>query len=192
MIHRSFLLRSFESPLLFFTRTTCVSAAITILRELELIDQRGCLPVWTHAAYCINSAIILCLHVQNSSPSDTKCAKYRDMIVNAQARLRRQKSDDMSMRGLKIIEALFNHEQTSRTARTTNAQENSIWTANRASTSYGDAVSEASHILGGFFNLDNTLSAPNRILAGQNHVQLGSFEDWFAHAFGLTPTTQEV
>lgn len=186
MIHRSFLLRSFGSPLLLFTRNTCVSAAITILRELELIEEEGCLPIWTHAAYCINAAIILCLHIQHSSPSDEKCIRYREMVLTAQARLQRMKSDDMSLRGLNIIESLLTHEQSSRNTRGINNQHDSPWSAGRASRSYGNTSSEASHLLGGFLNLENTLSASTRTMAGQNDVQLGSFEDWFAHAFGVT------
>jgi len=185
MIHRSFLLRSFETPLLLFTRTTCVSAAITILRELERIEDEGCLPIWTHAAYCINAAIILCLHIQNSSPSDEKCIRYREMVCTAQARLQRMKSDDMSLRGLKIIESMLTHEQSSRGARGIINQHDSSWSASRASTSYRHPLSEASHLLGGFLNLGNTLSVTDRTMAGHNDVQLGSFEDWFAHAFGL-------
>lgn len=186
MIHRSFLLRSFGSPLLLFTRNTCVSAAITILRELELIEDEGCLPIWTHAAYCINAAIILCLHIQHSSPSDEKCVRYREMVLTAQARLRRMKSDDMSSRGLNIIESLLTYEQSSRNTRGITNQHSSPWSASRASGSYGDTTSEASHLLGGFLNLENTLSVSTRAMAGENDVQLGSFEDWFAHAFGVT------
>lgn len=58
MIHRPFIFRSFLSDLYARTRETCVSAAMTILREHENIALSGELCLWTHTAFCVTATVI--------------------------------------------------------------------------------------------------------------------------------------
>jgi hypothetical protein len=184
MIHRSFLMRSFETPLLLFTRTTCVSAAITILRELEIMDDTEHIPIWTHAAYSINAAIILCLQIQHSPRYDEKCERYRDMVSRAQARLRRMKSDEMSIRGAKIIQSMLLHEQDSRHERGSSSNPESSNVADSPETPF-----TAGNRTRGLLALDDVLAGSHRAVSGQSNIQLGSFEDWFTQAFGVSGRT---
>jgi hypothetical protein len=179
MIHRTFLMRSFESPLLLFTRTTCVSAAITILRELEVMDGRWYIPIWSHAAYSINAAIILCLHIRHSPRSDAKCARYRDMVLAAETRLQCMKSDEMSMRGSRIIHSLLAREQ----ARSYRDHRDHAESGNLARSL--PASPYADHTIGSLLELDDILETSHQDLTEQNHTQLGTFEDWFTQAFGI-------
>lgn len=178
MIHRSFLMRSFETPLLMYTRTTCVSAAITILRELEVMDEREHIPLWTHAAYSINAAIILCLQIQHSPRHDENRERYRRMILTAQARLQRMKSDEMSIRGSRIIHSLLAREDLRHRS---DGQAYSALSGGAQSPS-----SPSFSIFGGLPALEDVLATSRPSTTGQRHIQLGSFEDWFTQAFGLT------
>ncbi|EXJ84212.1 hypothetical protein A1O3_04879 [Capronia epimyces CBS 606.96] len=128
MIHRPFIFRSFQSSVFAHTRRTCVSAALTILREHENIVQAGELSLWTHTAFCITAAVILCFEIKNtsSSPNDrsspatiagqvriegsdaqTLSSHYRDRIQAARNRLADRKHDILARRGILLIKAIL-------------------------------------------------------------------------------------
>jgi hypothetical protein len=113
MIHRPFLLKSFQSPLYLFTRRTCVSAATTILREHELADQDDqCLPLWVHSAFAVTAVVVLCLNMTyadgNVVQSSSDLEAQRHLIQKARDRLARQKADSLARRGMYLIDILLN------------------------------------------------------------------------------------
>jgi hypothetical protein len=112
MIHRPFLLKSFQSPLYLFTRRTCVSAAMTILREHELADQDDqCWPLWVHSAFAVTAVVVLCLNmiyadgdvVQSNCDVETQ----RHLVQKTRDRLTRQKVDSLARRGVYLIDVLL-------------------------------------------------------------------------------------
>ncbi|PTU25114.1 hypothetical protein P175DRAFT_0426655, partial [Aspergillus ochraceoroseus IBT 24754] len=122
MIHRPFLFRSFNSrssssssPSYQYTRRTCVAAAVTILREHETICNEGDFFIWTHSAFCITAAIILCFEV-SAAAADTPPSTgkedddYRAAILAARSRLAAQKSDVLAQRGVALIDTIFSSE----------------------------------------------------------------------------------
>ncbi|PWY82023.1 hypothetical protein BO70DRAFT_291690 [Aspergillus heteromorphus CBS 117.55] len=110
MIHRPFLFLSFQSPSYEYTRRTCVAAAITILREHEMIINEGDFFVWTHSAFCVTAAIILCFQVSASSSTDPATNEFRLAIWAARNRLAAQTNDVLAQRGVALIDAIFSSE----------------------------------------------------------------------------------
>jgi hypothetical protein len=113
MIHRPFLLKSFQSPLHLFTRRTCVSAAMTILREHELADQdEACMPLWVHSAFAVTAVVVLCLNMTyadgNVVQSSYNLESQRQLIQKARDRLTKQKADSLARRGVYLIDVLLN------------------------------------------------------------------------------------
>ncbi|RAL13470.1 uncharacterized protein BO97DRAFT_39309 [Aspergillus homomorphus CBS 101889] len=111
MIHRPFLFLSFNSSSYQYTRRTCVAAALTILREHETIINQGDFFVWTHSAFCITAAIILCFEV-SVAPNNVgpETDKFRVAIQAARGRLANQTSDILAQRGVALIDAVFASE----------------------------------------------------------------------------------
>lgn len=109
MIHRPFLVRSFQSPIYLFTRNTCVSAAITILREHESIvnasDTR--IPVWSHSAFCVTAVIVLCLNILHGGISEETHQHHRHLVTKARTRLMAQKNDTMAKRGVYLTNIML-------------------------------------------------------------------------------------
>ncbi|KAL2834798.1 hypothetical protein BJY01DRAFT_238977 [Aspergillus pseudoustus] len=108
MIHRPFLFRSFHDPVFKYTRRTCVAAAMTILREHETIVGEEDLFIWTHTAFAITGAVILCFEMNALSEQDrTLAQQYREAIVAARTRLGIRKHDALAQRGVALIDAIF-------------------------------------------------------------------------------------
>lgn len=113
MIHRPFLLKSFQSPLYLFTRRTCVSAAMTILREHEVAEQDDqCLPLWVHSAFAVTAVVVLCLNMTSTDgnviQSSSDLEAQRNLIQKARDRLAKQKADSLARRGVYLIDVLLN------------------------------------------------------------------------------------
>lgn len=107
MIHRPFIFRSFRSPTYAHTRRTCIAAATTILREHEAITQCDDLSIWTHTAFCITAAVILCFEVlHRGSVESPEVASHRDAIQAARDRLIARKDDVLASRGVTLIDVL--------------------------------------------------------------------------------------
>ncbi|KAJ5580074.1 uncharacterized protein N7459_006059 [Penicillium hispanicum] len=115
MIHRLFLFRSFHEPTYNHSRRTCVAAAMTILREHEAIVKADDLSIWTHTAFAITAAVILCFEV-NSSGADSRepdVGMYRMAVLAARDRLAARQYDILAQRGVALIDAIFITEQSS-------------------------------------------------------------------------------
>lgn len=115
MIHRLFLFRSFHDPTYAHSRRTCVAAAMTILREHETIVNEDDLSIWTHTAFAITAAIILCFEVNTTvrGPSNDLIDAYREAVIAARERLAARVCDVLAQRGVALIDAIFIAEQAS-------------------------------------------------------------------------------
>lgn len=113
MIHRSFLVKSFQSPAYLFTRNTCVSAAVTILREHEQIyeHQESCPILWLHSAFCVTAIVVICLNMLycRDHMSMDRQLHFETMIRKARSRLSLNLTDTMARRGVFLVDALL-HE----------------------------------------------------------------------------------
>ena len=93
MIHRSFLLKSLQSPLYLFTRNTCVSAAMTILREHGELSASGsgCFSIWVHSAFCVTATVVLCLNILHADKQLSfhvrSIEQQLDLVMSARKRL---------------------------------------------------------------------------------------------------------
>lgn len=107
MIHRPFIFKSFQSTAHAHTRRTCVSAAMTILREHRAITDFGELSLWTHTAFCITAATILSFEVMCDRQSlNDKRITYIDNILGARRRLSERVNDVLAQRGVLLIDAI--------------------------------------------------------------------------------------
>lgn len=108
MIHRPFLFRSFHDTTYSHSRRTCVAAAMTILREHEAIVEEDDLSIWTHTAFAITAAVILCFegNALVKDPNNVKVSIYREVVAAARDRLAIRSGDVMAQRGVALIDAI--------------------------------------------------------------------------------------
>lgn len=109
MIHRLFLFRSFCDPIYVHSRRTCVAASMTILREHKTIIDENDLSIWTHTAFAITAAIILCFEVNAllDAADSESVPMYRAAILSARDRLSSRDGDVLAYRGVALIDAIF-------------------------------------------------------------------------------------
>ncbi|QQK44268.1 Fungal transcriptional regulatory protein, N-terminal [Penicillium digitatum] len=108
MIHRPFLFRSFNDQTYVYSRRTCVAAAMTILREHEVIVREGDVSIWTHTAFAITAAVIMCFEVNATAENQATIAQsHKDAIVAARTRLADRTNDVLAQRGVALIDAIF-------------------------------------------------------------------------------------
>lgn len=134
MVHRPFLFRSFqaaaaamqkkdaksrqEAAAYQHTRRTCVSAAMTILREHRNITAAGEVSLWTHTAFCITAALLLSFEVLCTTAGSTSSGDdddevqrqifaYHNAIQYARAYLASRRHDVLAQRGVLLIDTLF-------------------------------------------------------------------------------------
>ncbi|KAJ5479297.1 hypothetical protein N7530_004806 [Penicillium desertorum] len=108
MIHRPFLFRSFNDQTYIYSRRTCVAAAMTILREHEVIVREGDISIWTHTAFAITAAVIMCFEVNATAENQVAIAQsHKDAIVAARTRLADRTNDVLAQRGVALIDAIF-------------------------------------------------------------------------------------
>ncbi|CAK7220330.1 hypothetical protein SCUCBS95973_004122 [Sporothrix curviconia] len=114
MIHRPVLLDAFRSGGKAFsqTRTTCIAAAATILREHEQTMAEQTLSMWAHSAVCVTGAVVLGLELlyRTEVTGDTTLT-YRQMMARAADRLRTRHCDAVAKRGAALIETLLAAEK---------------------------------------------------------------------------------
>lgn len=144
MIHRPFLFQSFQSRSLTYTRTTCVAAAITILREHDKIVLEDDVSIWTHSAFCVTAIIVLCLEMlywrhaadETDGPktqADTSSLSaepdaaaqerlYKKPVRSAKDRLAARQDDVLSERGVRVADIILSEAETSPTVDVTTGQ----------------------------------------------------------------------
>ncbi|KAK4870435.1 hypothetical protein LT330_004783 [Penicillium expansum] len=117
MIHRPFLFRSFNDQTYIYSRRTCVAAAMTILREHEVIVREGDISIWTHTAFAITAAVIMCFEVNATADNQVTIAQsHKDAIVAARTRLADRTNDVLAQRGVALIDAIFTADTSSDSA----------------------------------------------------------------------------
>ncbi|CAL5868421.1 uncharacterized protein PFLUO_LOCUS2646 [Penicillium psychrofluorescens] len=111
MVHRPFLFHAFVSRLYSYTRRTCVAAATTILREHAKLTQDDNPSIWTHTAFCITAAVILCFELNATSDTPTTTTEtYKAAITAARSRLAMREGDVLAHRGVALIDTIFYSE----------------------------------------------------------------------------------
>ncbi|RDW75731.1 hypothetical protein BP5796_06552 [Coleophoma crateriformis] len=121
MIHRPFLIASFQTSNYPYTRTTCVSAAVTILRRHHEITIYDDVSIWTHSAFCVTAILVLCLELlyrgsadMAAEPDDAdKLHMYHDLVNQARGSLSKRQGDIMATRGVRLIDTMLSAEQES-------------------------------------------------------------------------------
>lgn len=116
MIHRSFLIKSFREPLYAYTRITCLSAALTILKEYEKIKSSDVTSIWVVPAFTVGAAIVVMLDLLHKSELDASDQARRELVEDTVAGLEDDRHNFMAMRGVKLIRALLKEERRLRAA----------------------------------------------------------------------------
>lgn len=117
MIHRPFLFQSFQTSRYAYTRNTCVSAAITILRQHQQIIEADDVSIWTHSAFCITAAMVLGLEVlYPRADNHEKTNDYIELVTCAKDRLSLRSGDVLAYRGVRLIETILQEATRSKEA----------------------------------------------------------------------------
>ena len=154
------MVKSFRESRYTYTRVTCVSAALTILREYERIKHSDVASIWVVPAFTISAAIIIMLDLLHRPVPDETTASRKEIIQNVIAGLELDTSNVMAMRGAKLLRALLKRESDMRQAQTV-------------------PESESSH------SLEHEMFGPPPQLAsniggeGSLFMDYGGFESWF-------------
>ncbi|TQV91592.1 serine carboxypeptidase [Cordyceps javanica] len=110
MLHRPLLLHAFRTSDFSDVRQTCLSAALTILREN---DKAACaveetLSVWTQSAFCTTAVVVLVLELMyGSAGADSKHEEYILQLQRTSERLEKRRCDAMAAKCAKLIRALI-------------------------------------------------------------------------------------
>ncbi len=110
MIHRPLMYRALRTPDLPKTRLTCLSAAVTILREHErdTAEGRETLSIWTQTAFCTSAATVLGLELLygpiHKSPHT---AEYRQLLSSTALRLKQRQLDTMASGCVNLIDVFL-------------------------------------------------------------------------------------
>lgn len=81
---------------------------MTILREHQSVADSDDLSVWTHTAFCITAAVILCFEIlYHSNAPEPETDVYIQAIHAARDRLASRESDVLAQRGVSLIDAIF-------------------------------------------------------------------------------------
>ncbi|PCG94503.1 Hypothetical protein PENO1_078030 [Penicillium occitanis (nom. inval.)] len=110
LIHRPFLFLSFQTSHYPHTRSTCVSAATTIVREYSNIIASNHIALWEHSTYCVTASIILCLEVlypRSGIQSHGPAQNYHDLVKSARELLAGRRGDIIANRGARLIDTML-------------------------------------------------------------------------------------
>ncbi|KAJ5778518.1 hypothetical protein N7520_001764 [Penicillium odoratum] len=197
MIHRLFLFRSFHDPTYVHSRRTCVAAAMTILREHETIVEDDDLSIWTHTAFAITAAVILCFEVNTvMETSDRRSVPmYRTAVLAARDRLASRNGDVLAQRGVALINAIFIAEQSGSNPemkRLTSIDFNRVFT-NFSTLSKATAIPSPDEMTPGKFSTGTpeTIDAPDvsELQLPWNQEEI-DFDLWFNGIFNNFPGNQ--
>lgn len=156
MIHRPFLVKSFRDPLYAYTRITCLSAALTILKEYERIASTDVASIWVVPAFTISAAIIVVLDLLHKVNLEDADHERRRLVQAAVEFLDRDHNNFMAIRGVKLVRMLLERELELR----------------KRSSPSSRALSEV-------HNATDVVSDPNVIGTGQNEPAAAEMEAWF-------------
>lgn len=111
MIHRHFLRKSFEVTTFSATRSTCLAAARTILKEAQTRDMDGP-TIWVDEAYCASAGAVLCLDLLHRSPTDSLFQNHADLVRECISRLHRYSWGSIAARGARVLEFILDKIET--------------------------------------------------------------------------------
>ncbi|KAJ5935625.1 hypothetical protein N7466_005172 [Penicillium verhagenii] len=197
MIHRLFLFRSFHDPTYVHSRRTCVAAAMTILREHETIVEDDDLSIWTHTAFAITAAVILCFEVNTVMETTDRRSvpMYRTAVLAARDRLASRHGDVLAQRGVALINAIFIAEQSSPNVsemnRLTSIDFNRVFT-NFSNLSKASAIPSPDEMTPGKLSTGTpeTIDAPDMSeMLAWNQEEI-DFDLWFNGIFNNFPGNQ--
>lgn len=198
MIHRPFLFRAFQSPTYIYTRRTCVAAAMTILREHSEIHLADDLSIWTHSAFCITAAVILCFEVSyRLSTESGDVEALREAIQGARNRLVSRRNDVLASRGVTLIDVISLEETAFGNLREDEqVQEPKIIDLPRVVENFFavnkvDAAGfsgSASGGSGGAFWADNEVGGGEELMEGLGAMaDMHDFDEWYYNTFNEGP-----
>ena len=110
MIHRPVMFRALRSPNFPETRATCLSAAVTILKEHEkqADEELETLSIWTQTAFCTSAATVLGLELlYGPIHASSNAPEYRQLLSRTARRLRKCRVDTMASRCVSLIEVFL-------------------------------------------------------------------------------------
>ncbi|KAL1893693.1 hypothetical protein Cpir12675_003993 [Ceratocystis pirilliformis] len=114
MIHRSFLIKSFQDPQTYdFTRRTCVSAALTILNEFHRVKNNDVVRLWIIPTFTVSAAIVIGLDISyRMKNKEAYEAKHLELLNTTIEALRMTLMDyDVTVRqGVTLLENLLTHK----------------------------------------------------------------------------------
>ncbi|KAJ2968442.1 hypothetical protein NQ176_g9179 [Zarea fungicola] len=102
MIHRHFLRKSFEVAAFSATRSTCLAAARTILKEAQTRDMDGP-TIWVDEAYCASAGAVLCVDMLHRPPTDSQFQNHADLVRECISRLHRYSWGSIAARGARVL-----------------------------------------------------------------------------------------
>lgn len=116
------MVKSFRESRYAYTRVTCVSAALTILREYERIKDSNVAAIWVVPAFTIGASIIIMLDLLHTPFLNTAISGRREMIQEVVESLENDRHNVMAMRGVKLLRALLSKERDMREAQSAPGQ----------------------------------------------------------------------
>lgn len=108
MIHRSFLVKSFEEPEVYgFTRQTCTRAAMTILHEFHRVKETDIVKLWIIPTFTVGAAVVLYLDLHYKKRRG-EVVDLVDVILlqDTVSALERMNYDHNAARGVRMLENL--------------------------------------------------------------------------------------
>ncbi|KAK2616676.1 hypothetical protein QQS21_000499 [Conoideocrella luteorostrata] len=106
MIHRAFLRKSFGNAAFSATRSTCLAAAKTILKEAQTRDIEGP-TIWIDEAYCASAGVVICLDILHRPPTDALFQTHVDLVRECISRLHRCSWSAVAVRGARVLTILL-------------------------------------------------------------------------------------
>ncbi|KAJ5296338.1 uncharacterized protein N7443_007231 [Penicillium atrosanguineum] len=107
MIHRAFIRQSFTNPAYSFTRTTCLAASATILKEAKQTKDLDGPIIWVDKAFCIVAGIIFCLDIFHRSGFEAEFQTHRELVIDCITLLQKSETSAIAARGATLLSALI-------------------------------------------------------------------------------------
>ncbi|KAJ6779818.1 hypothetical protein PWT90_01510 [Aphanocladium album] len=110
MLHRPLLLQVFRTSAFPDVKQTCLSAALTILREHAHAASAAheTLSIWTQSAFCTAATVVLGLELlYGEAGADSRHEDYLDLLKDTSERLKKRRCDTMATKCAKLIWALI-------------------------------------------------------------------------------------
>ena len=108
MIHRKFLGLSFNNNAFSYSRRACVTAAKTILKEVQDTVEEDRPLLWIEQAFTVAAAITLCLDAMHRKPDEAEFAEATSLVEISLSYLKDFPLSMIAVRGIKLLTILRN------------------------------------------------------------------------------------